>query len=161
MGSLLSGSIADNIRLRNYQISDPQIHSAAKYANAHQFISRLPHQYEENIKERGTNLSSGELQLLSFARAIAFKPQILILDEATREVDPETEALIQEAISKLLHNRTALVIAHRLATIKIVDRIIVLHKGKIVEQGTHNELFEKNGLYATLYKLQYKNKNRH
>lgn len=153
---IFSGTISDNIRLRNYEISDEEIHSVAKFVNASQFIERLPHQYEEDIKERGANLSTGELQLLSFARAIAFNPKILILDEATREVDPETEALIQEATLKLLQNRTSLVIAHRLSTIRNADRIIVLHKGKIIEQGTHTELLKKKGLYSALYELQYK-----
>lgn len=153
---IFSGTISDNIRLRNYQISDDDIHKVAKFVNADKFIERLPQTYNQDIKERGTNLSAGELQLLSFARAIAFNPKILILDEATREVDPETESLIQEATFKLLQDRTSIVIAHRLSTIKNVDRIIVLNKGKIIEEGIHAELLQKKGLYTSLYELQYK-----
>jgi ABC-type multidrug transport system fused ATPase/permease subunit len=154
---IFSGSIMDNIRLRNYEVQDKEIERAAKFVNADKFIERLPHKYDQDIKERGTNLSSGEFQLLTFARAIAFNPQILILDEATREVDPEMEQLIQKATLKLLEGRTAIVIAHRLSTIKEVDRILVMHKGKIIEEGTHEELLKNKCLYASLYELQYKN----
>ncbi|MCK4307337.1 ATP-binding cassette domain-containing protein, partial [candidate division WOR-3 bacterium] len=153
---IFSGTIKDNIRLRNYKISDAEIKRAAELVNADKFIQRLPQGYDQPVKERGANLSCGELQLLSFARAVATNPKILILDEATREIDSETEKLIQDAIVHLLEGRTSIVIAHRLSTIKNVDRIIVLHRGEIIEEGTHHELLKKGGAYKTLYELQYK-----
>jgi ATP-binding cassette subfamily B protein len=153
---IFSGTVSDNIRMRNPRISDEEIRKAAEFVNAHRFIERLPKGYDQELEERGTNLSSGELQLLAFARAIAYSPRILVLDEATREVDPETEELIQDATSRLLQSRTSLVIAHRLSTIKNVDRIIVVGDGRIREQGTHDELLAKKGMYASLYELQYK-----
>jgi len=120
------------------------------------FIERLPNQYKEEVQERGSTLSQGQRQLLSFARALAFDPKILILDEATSSVDTETELLIQDALQELLKDRTALIIAHRLSTIKNADRIIVIHKGEIWEQGTHDELIAQRGLYSRLYDLQYR-----
>lgn len=153
---IFGGSVRDNIRLMNYRIPESTIKQSAKLVNAHQFIERFPESYDEPIKENGANLSSGERQLLAFARALAFKPKILILDEAMREVDPETEGLIRDAIGKLLQGRTSIIIAHRLSTIRDVDRIIVLHKGKVIEQGTHKELLSKGGFYTNLYKLQYR-----
>ena len=153
---IFSGTIKDNIRLRNYKISDAEIKRAAELVNADKFIQRLPQGYDQPVKERGANLSCGELQLLSFARAVATNPKILILDEATREIDSETEKLIQDAIVHLLEGRTSIVIAHRLSTIKNVDRIIVLRRGEIIEEGTHHELLKKGGAYKTLYELQYK-----
>jgi ATP-binding cassette subfamily B protein len=151
-----SGTIASNIRLHDESISDEQVRRAAEIANAAKFIERLPGEYEYEVRERGSNLSVGQRQLLAFARAIAFNPEVLlILDEATSSVDTETEALIQEALERLLHGRTSLVIAHRLSTIRHVDRIIVLHKGRVVEDGSHEELLAKRGYYYRLYQLQF------
>jgi ATP-binding cassette subfamily B multidrug efflux pump len=151
-----SGTIASNIRLHDETISDEQLREAAKIANAAPFIERLPGGYEYVVRERGSNLSVGQRQLLAFARAIAFNPEVLlILDEATSSVDTETEALIQEALEKLLKGRTSIVIAHRLSTIRHVDRIIVLHKGQVVEDGSHDELLAKGGYYHRLYQLQF------
>ncbi|MEM8532969.1 MAG: ABC transporter ATP-binding protein [Chloroflexota bacterium] len=151
-----SGTIASNIRLHDETISDEQVHRAAEIANAASFIERLPDGYASEVRERGANLSVGQRQLLAFARAIAFNPEVLlILDEATSSVDTETESLIQTALERLLHGRTSIVIAHRLSTIRHVDRIIVLHKGELVEDGTHEELLAKRGYYYRLYALQF------
>src|SRR5260370_28098059 len=129
---------------------------AARYVNAAYFIEQLPRQYDEPVRERGAGLSVGQKQLLAFARALAFNPEILlILDEATSSVDTQTEALIQDALRKLMAGRTSLVIAHALSTIRDVDRIIVLHKGHIVEEGTHEALLARDGYYRRLYELQY------
>jgi ATP-binding cassette subfamily B protein len=153
---LFSGTIARNIRLLDKDITDEQVRSAARYVNASHFIEQFEDGYEHEVKERGTNLSVGQRQLLTFARAIAFNPSILlVMDEATSSVDTETEALIQDALYKLMRGRTSIIIAHRLSTIKHVDRIIVLHKGNIVEEGTHEELLARNGYYYRLYQLQY------
>jgi ATP-binding cassette subfamily B protein len=151
-----SGTIASNIRLHDESITAEQVRRAAEIANAAPFIERLPGGYDYEVRERGSNLSVGQRQLLAFARAIAFNPEVLlILDEATSSVDTETEALIQEALKRLLHGRTSIVIAHRLSTIRDVDRIIVLHKGRVVEDGSHEELLEKRGYYHRLYQLQF------
>jgi ATP-binding cassette subfamily B protein len=153
---IFSGTIAGNIRLHEQGISDEQIHQAAHFVNAERFIERLPNGYDEVVRERGAGLSVGQKQLLAFARAIAFNPEILlILDEATSSVDTETEALIQDALLKLLRGRTSIIIAHRLSTIRHVDRIIVLHKGRVVEEGTHEALLASKGYYRRLYELQY------
>jgi ATP-binding cassette subfamily B multidrug efflux pump len=153
---IFSGTIASNIRLGETRITDEQVRQAARYVNAAGFIERLPHSYDEEVRERGAGLSGGQKQLLSFARAIAFNPEILlILDEATSSVDTETEALIQDALAKLMRGRTSIIIAHRLSTIRNVDRIIVMHKGRIVEEGGHEDLLTRNGYYARLYELQY------
>jgi ATP-binding cassette, subfamily B, multidrug efflux pump len=153
---IFSGTIASNIRLHEEHISDEQIRKAAKYVNAAHFIEQLPHKYNEEVRERGAGLSVGQKQLLAFARAIAFNPEILlILDEATSSVDTETEVLIEDALNKLMLNRTSIIIAHRLSTIRNVDRIIVMHKGRIVEQGTHEQLLGQQGVYRRLYDFQY------
>jgi len=150
---IFSGTIADNIRLGE-NFSDEQIKFAAKNVAAHEFIRRLPKRYETDVRERGNLISLGQRQLLAFARALAFDPEILILDEATASVDPHTEELIQQALEKLLENRTSIVIAHRLSTIKHADQILVLHKGRIREQGTHDELLQLGGIYQKLYQIQ-------
>jgi ATP-binding cassette subfamily B protein len=151
-----SGTIASNIRLHAEHISDAEIRRAAQIANAAPFIERLPDQYNYEVKERGSNLSVGQRQLLAFSRAIAFNAEVLlVLDEATSSVDTETEALIQTALERLIQDRTSIVIAHRLSTIRHVDRIIVLHKGQVVEDGTHEELLARRGYYARLYQLQF------
>src|SRR5262249_7010243 len=128
---------------------------ATHYVNADRFITQFPRGYHELIRERGSNLSGGQRQLLSFARALAYNPAILVLDEATSSVDPETELLIQDAMTKLMAGRTTLVIAHRFSTIQNADRIIVLHRGQARELGTHLELLEQRGIYWRLYQLQY------
>ncbi len=153
---LFSGTIKSNISLGNSQISDEQIMEAAKTVGADKFISQLPNKYDEEVKEKGSTLSVGQRQLISFARALAYNPQILILDEATSSIDTETEELIQNAIEKLLIGRTSIVIAHRLSTIQNADKILVMHKGELKESGTHQELLAKRGIYYKLYQLQYK-----
>lgn len=150
------GTILDNITLHDESISREQAIEAAKTVGVHRFISSLPQGYDTPVKERGSTLSMGQRQLISFARALARDPKILILDEATSNVDTETEALIQEAIEKLLQGRTSIVIAHRLSTIRSADKILVMHKGRLREIGTHEELLALDGIYATLYRLQYK-----
>jgi ATP-binding cassette subfamily B protein len=157
---LFSGDIASNITLGDRRIGEEQLLEAARRAHIAPFIEKLPNRYHEQVQERGSTLSQGQRQLLSFARALAFDPRILILDEATSSVDTQTEMLIQEALDELLKNRTALIIAHRLSTIQHADRILVIHKGEIWEQGTHDELRARGGLYARLYDLQYGFKER-
>ncbi len=153
---LFSGTIKSNISLGSEKISDEKIIEAAKIVGAHDFITKLPNGYDEEVKEKGATLSVGQRQLISFARALAFDPQILILDEATSSIDTETEILIQNAIEKLLRGRTSIVIAHRLSTIQNADKILVMHKGELKEIGTHQELLAKRGIYYKLYQLQYK-----
>lgn len=153
---LFSGDVANNISLGDPHIGEQRILEAAQRAHIAPFIDKLPLGYREAVQERGSTLSQGQRQLLSFARALAFDPKILILDEATSSVDTETEMLIQEALDELLKNRTALIIAHRLSTIKHADRILVIHQGEIREQGNHVELLAKGGLYARLYDLQFR-----
>jgi ATP-binding cassette subfamily B protein len=152
---LFSGTIASNIRLGS-AISDERVRDAARAVHAHRFIEQMPQGYDTEVKERGATLSVGQKQLLSFARALAHDPRVLILDEATSSIDTETEALIQTALKVLLKGRTAIVIAHRLSTIQNVDEILVLHKGRIRERGTHQALLAERGLYWRLYQLQYK-----
>jgi ABC-type multidrug transport system fused ATPase/permease subunit len=140
----------------NDDISEDRIIKAAETVGADRFIKSLTSRYDEVVKERGATLSVGQKQLISFARALAYDPKILILDEATSSVDTETEMLIQKAIENLLVGRTAIVIAHRLSTIQNADKIIVMHKGEIRETGRHQELLAKRGIYYKLYQLQYK-----
>jgi ATP-binding cassette subfamily B protein len=152
---LFSGSARFNIQLGAESLTEEQMIAAAQRVGADRFINRLPDRYDQPLGERGASLSVGERQLLSFARALAFDPKILILDEATSSVDSEIEAQIQAALQELMRDRTSLVIAHRLSTIQNADRILVLHHGELVEQGTHTELLEKGQLYARLYELQF------
>ncbi len=152
---LFSGTVAGNIRLGREDISDERVRWAAREVRAEPFIMRLKKDYEAEVKERGAGLSVGQKQLISFARALAFDPAILILDEATSSIDTETEQLIQQAIERVMRNRTSIVVAHRLSTIQRAEQIIVLHHGEIREQGTHQELLAIRGLYWRLYKLQY------
>jgi ATP-binding cassette subfamily B protein len=153
---LFSGDIASNITLGDERISEARMIEAARRAQIAPFIEKLPGGYGAEVQERGSTLSQGQRQLLSFARALAFDPRILILDEATSSVDTETEVLIQTALEELLKQRTAIIVAHRLSTIKNADRILVIHKGQIWEQGGHDELLSRAGLYARLYDLQYR-----
>lgn len=151
-----SGTIASNIRLHNTAISDDQVRWAAETVNAASFIAQLPGGYDYEVRERGANLSIGQRQLLAFARALAFNPEVLlVLDEATSSVDTATEALIQEALERMLEGRTSIIIAHRLSTIRHVDRIIVLHQGRVVEDGSHAALLARRGYYYRLYQLQF------
>jgi len=152
---LFSGDIATNIRLGNNSISDDRLRDAARQVHADTFIQRLPEGYGAELRERGAGLSVGQKQLISFARALAFDPRVLILDEATSSIDTETELLIRDAVERLMEGRTSLVVAHRLSTIQSVDKIIVMHKGEIREQGTHQNLLAERGLYWRLYQLQF------
>ena len=156
---LFAGDIKSNIRLNEEGISDAEVIEAAKYVNADGFISNLDGAYDHEVIERGAAFSAGQRQLLSFARTLAFKPSVLILDEATANIDTETEALIQDALGKLMEGRTNIIVAHRLSTIQNCDKIIVMHKGEIVEEGSHQELLAKGGTYFKLYKLQYEHLN--
>ena len=153
---LFSGTIADNIRLGNQAISDDDVRSAAATVHANRFVERMPLGYESPVAERGATLSVGQKQLLSFARALAFDPRILVLDEATSSVDTETELLIRDALHVLMAGRTTIAIAHRLSTIQDMDKILVLHRGELRESGSHQELLAARGLYFKLYQLQYK-----
>jgi ATP-binding cassette subfamily B protein len=153
---LFSGTIADNIRLGNDAISDESLRKAAATVHADRFIDRMPLGYRSPVAERGATLSVGQKQLLSFARALAFDPEILVLDEATSSVDTETEILIRDALHKLMAGRTTIAIAHRLSTIQDMDKILVLHKGELREAGSHQELLAQRGLYFKLYQLQYR-----
>lgn len=152
---LFSGDIAANIRLGNRAITDEQLKEASRQVHADQFVKRLPEGYAAELRERGAGLSVGQKQLISFARALAFDPRVLILDEATSSIDTETEILIRDAVERLMEGRTSLVIAHRLSTIQSVDKIIVMHKGEIRETGTHQDLLAERGLYWRLYQLQF------
>jgi ATP-binding cassette subfamily B multidrug efflux pump len=152
---LFSGTIHDNLTLGRRDIDAAAVRRAATVVNAHRFIDRLPEDYQSSLRERGNNLSTGQRQLLAFARALAHEPAVLVLDEATASVDTETELLIQDALEKLLRGRTALVIAHRLSTIERSDRILVMHHGQLRESGSHAQLLEARGLYYRLHRLQY------
>ena len=151
---LFTGDIQGNIRLREEAISDGKVHEAAKFVGADTFIDRLEHGYETAVTERGSTLSAGQRQLLSFARTLAFDPDVLVMDEATANIDTETEGLIQEAMAKMMQGRTTIVVAHRLSTIQHADQIMVMHHGQLREQGTHQELLAQNGIYKKLYDLQ-------
>ena len=153
---LFSGNIRSNITLNNNEIDNEAIENAVDNVGLRSFIDTLPSKLEHTVNERGSTLSVGQKQLISFARALAYDPKILILDEATSSVDTNTELLIQHAIQKLIEGRTSIIIAHRLSTIQNCDKIIVMHKGEVKEIGTHQELLEKGGLYYRLYQLQYK-----
>ena len=151
---IFTGDIASNIRLLNQDITDEQIRKAAEIANASTFVEKLEHGYEEAVSERGSTLSAGQRQLLSFARTLAYDPKILVMDEATANIDTETEQLITEALERLMSGRTTIMVAHRLSTIQHCDCIMVMHKGRLREQGTHQELLAQNGIYKKLYELQ-------
>lgn len=153
---LFSGSVSENIRLGNEAISDEQIRNAAETVHATRFIGKLSNQFKTRVGERGSSLSVGQKQLLAFARALAYDPKILVLDEATSSIDTETELLIRDALSRLMAGRTSIIIAHRLSTIQRADRIIVLHHGRIRESGSHQELLHQRGIYWKLFQLQYK-----
>lgn len=151
---IFEGDVAYNIRLNDDAITDAQVKAAAEYVNASHFIEKLPQGYHEPVTERGATFSAGERQLLSFARTLAHNPSILVMDEATANIDTETEILIQEALEKLMVGRTTIMVAHRLSTIQHADCIMVMHKGRICERGTHRELLEQDGIYRKLYELQ-------
>jgi ATP-binding cassette, subfamily B, multidrug efflux pump len=153
---LFSGTIGGNIRLGTDRIKDEQVERAAEDVNLADFIRALPNRFNEEVRERGSTLSTGQKQLISFARALAHEPEILILDEATSSVDTETEFRVRDALSRMVEGRTSLIIAHRLSTVQQADKIIVMHKGQVREMGTHQELLAKRGIYFKLYQLQYK-----
>ncbi|WP_374723016.1 ATP-binding cassette domain-containing protein, partial [Peribacillus tepidiphilus] len=148
------GNIEDNIRLYNKEITEQDIREASEFVQAHHFIEELPDQYKHPVVESGATLSSGQRQLIAFARTIATNPKILILDEATANIDTETEEAIQKALEKMIKGRTTIAIAHRLSTIQDADLILVLHNEEIVERGNHHELLAKRGLYYKMYLLQ-------
>jgi ABC-type multidrug transport system fused ATPase/permease subunit len=152
---LFSGDVRANLALGNPSIPLEQIREAAEIANADSFIRRLPDGYAAHVRERGSNFSGGQRQLLSLARVLVYRPKILVMDEATSSIDTETEALIQDALEKVMRDRTCLLIAHRLSTIRNADRIIVLHHGEVREVGSHAELMDQQGIYYRLYQLQY------
>jgi ABC-type multidrug transport system fused ATPase/permease subunit len=153
---LFSGTIAGNVRLGNESISDDRVRAALRAVHADSFVDRLPRGIDTPVAERGATFSAGQRQLLSFARALAFDPRVLILDEATSSVDTETETLIRDALRVLMRGRTTIAIAHRLSTIQDMDRILVLHKGVLRESGTHQDLLAQRGIYHRLYRLQFK-----
>lgn len=151
---IFTGDIKSNIRLKEEEITEEEVKAAAVYVNASRFIDNLEHTYDEPVTERGATLSAGERQLISFARTLAYNPSILVMDEATANIDTETEQLIQEALNKLMEGRTTIMVAHRLSTIQHADKIMVMHKGRVRESGTHQQLLNQNGIYKKLYELQ-------
>ena len=153
---LFTGTIQGNIRLGTDWIEDEHLEAAAEQVNLLDFIHSLPQGFDHPVRERGSGFSTGQKQLISFARALAHNPRFLVLDEATSSVDTETEIRVREAMSKLMEGRTSIVIAHRLSTIQRADRILVMHKGRLRETGTHQQLLAKRGIYWKLYQLQYK-----
>jgi len=153
---LFTGTIGGNIRLGTQRIEDAHIQRAAEDVNLGDFIRALPNGFDEEVRERGSTLSTGQKQLISFARALAHEPKILILDEATSSVDTETEFKVRDALARMVEGRTSLIIAHRLSTIQRADKIIVMHRGQLREMGTHQELLANRGIYYKLYQLQYK-----
>jgi ATP-binding cassette subfamily B protein len=156
---IFTGDIKSNIRLLNPDITDEQIVESSIAVNANTFIDRLPEKYDEAVTERGSTLSAGQRQLLSFARTLAIDPKILVMDEATANIDTETELLIQKALKTMMEGRTTIMVAHRLSTIQHADNIIVIHKGKIRESGTHQQLLAQDGIYKKLYELQLYSNN--
>ena len=157
---LFTGTLADNIRLGTEGIRDDAVEAAAEQVNLLDFIRTLPEGFSQTIRERGSGLSTGQKQLISFARALAHNPRYLILDEATSSVDTETEFRVRDALNRMVEGRTSIVIAHRLSTIQRADRILVMHKGQLRESGTHQELLAPRGIYWKLYQLQYKDQER-
>jgi ATP-binding cassette subfamily B protein len=155
---LFSGTIKDNITLKDDTITDEEVISSSEYVGANTFIEKLPDGYDHVVLERGNNFSAGQRQLISFARALVYKPSLMILDEATANIDSETEGLIQESLEKMMNISTMLIVAHRLSTIQHADKIIVMQKGEIKEEGSHQELLKLGGLYYNLYQLQYEEK---
>jgi ATP-binding cassette subfamily B protein len=153
---LFSGTVAQNIRLGSAWITDSGVERAAEQVNVADFIRSLPQGFQEQVRERGSTLSTGQKQLISFARALAHEPKILILDEATSSVDTETEFRVRDALARMVEGRTSLIIAHRLSTIQRADKIILLHKGQLREMGSHQQLLAQHGIYFKLYQLQYK-----
>jgi ATP-binding cassette subfamily B protein len=153
---LFSGTVEENIRLGTEGIAQHEVEQAAEDVNIADFIRTLPQGFKEEVKERGATLSTGQKQLISFARALAHDPKILVLDEATSSVDTETEFRVREALGRMVEGRTSLIIAHRLSTIQRADKIIVMHKGKVREIGSHQQLLAARGIYWKLYQLQYK-----
>jgi ATP-binding cassette subfamily B protein len=153
---LFTGTIGGNIRLGTERIQDEGVEKAAEDVNLGDFVRALPNGFSEEVRERGSTLSTGQKQLISFARALAHEPKILILDEATSSVDTETEFKVREALGRMVEGRTSLIIAHRLSTVQRADKIIVMHKGQVREMGTHQELLAQRGIYFKLYQLQYK-----
>jgi ATP-binding cassette subfamily B protein len=153
---LFSGTVEGNIRLGTVRIQDADVEQAAEDVNLADFIRTLPGGFKEEVRERGSTLSTGQKQLISFARALAHNPKILILDEATSSVDTETEFRVRDALNRMVEGRTALIIAHRLSTIQRADKIIVMHKGQVREMGSHQQLLAQRGIYYKLYQLQYK-----
>jgi ATP-binding cassette subfamily B protein len=153
---LFTGTLEGNIRLGTERVTDADVEKAVADVNLADFVRSLPNGYKEEVQERGSTLSTGQKQLISFARALAHNPEVLILDEATSSVDTETEFRVRDALSRMVKSRTSVVIAHRLSTVQQADKIIVMHKGKVREMGTHQELLALHGIYYKLYQLQYK-----